>query len=87
MPIVPYLFRHCGPSWEASNVRRPLDSIQKRTRVRTTRTVLRYVNSAAKFKRYHSYTIGYKNYFIECEKAWKDVVLGVAAPVKAPRAA
>ena len=71
VPVVPYLFRHCGPSWDILKRNRSLPDVQKRMRVRSARAVARYDKSAATLALFDSYQASKMQYFDECDKNLK----------------
>ena len=61
---------------------RSLPDVQKRMRVRSARTVARYEKSAATLARFDSYQASKKQYFDECDKNLRSVVLGLSLPTR-----
>jgi hypothetical protein len=82
VPMVTYLFLHCGPSWDILKKNRSLPDVQIRMRVRSARTVARYEKNAATLAVFDSYPAGKKQYFDVCDKGLRSVVLGLRLPTK-----
>lgn len=73
---VPYQLRHAGPSWDRLHRHRSLLEVQKRGRLRSAKSLVRYERHVLVGKEFQKYSAGIQWYKQDCDEHAEEYFFG-----------